>query len=177
MIGIYKIESNNDLSKFYIGSSVNITKRWGEHLSALNSNRHFNYKLQDYYNKYPNENFKFSILEECSIDNLLKREQFYIDKLEPYFNIRLKIGQKIYPYIKNNYETITIENLIKKYKLPSKLNIEDKFINSKHILENMYEFYDIFLDIKDVLSNCELLFISSEYELRYSSQKKYVSLY
>jgi group I intron endonuclease len=71
--GIYCIENivNN---KKYIGRSVNIYGRWAYHKSALNKNIHMNNYLQHSWNKYGSENFKFYILEECSIEELAEKE-------------------------------------------------------------------------------------------------------
>ena len=79
MIGIYKIENiiNN---KVYIGSSNNIERRWKEHIRLLNNNEHHSIKLQRAWNKYGENAFEFSVLEECDADRLLYLEQYYIDK-------------------------------------------------------------------------------------------------
>ena len=58
--GIYKI-TNNINNKFYIGSSKNITKRFKEHKWRLKNNKHPNNKLQNSWNKYGEENFKFEV--------------------------------------------------------------------------------------------------------------------
>lgn len=81
--GIYKIQNIlND--KVYIGSSIHIMNRWSRHRSDLEKNRSTSNKLQLSYNKNGKDNFKFSIIEECSIDELLEREQFYIDLFDSY---------------------------------------------------------------------------------------------
>lgn len=78
--GIYKITClNND--NFYIGSSVNIHKRWTQHKSALLNNRHCNSILQNIHNKYGIDSFKIEILEICNDKNLIEREQYYLDSL------------------------------------------------------------------------------------------------
>lgn len=87
--GIYKIESLIDKSKFYIGSSVDVYKRWKKHSSTLIRNKHYNRKLQDYVNKYGIDNLFFSLLETCDPSNTFKIEQKYLDLYEPYFNMSL----------------------------------------------------------------------------------------
>jgi len=84
--GIYKIQSTCMPERCYIGSSVNITYRWRGHLSDLNLNHHHSPMLQRHYNKYGKEDLEFSILEECSKELLIKREQHYIDTIPHYFN-------------------------------------------------------------------------------------------
>ena len=76
--GIYKI-TNLVNSKFYIGSAVNIISRWSKHKSKLNLNKHHSPKLQNSWNKYGVDNFKFEIIEECDKEKLIEREQYYID--------------------------------------------------------------------------------------------------
>ena len=78
--GIYKI-TNNKTKKIYIGSSINILRRWVEHKSELNKNTHKNNKIQKSWNKYGNNNFTFTIIEECEKELLISREQFYLDEL------------------------------------------------------------------------------------------------
>jgi len=86
--GIYIIES--EFGKCYIGSAVKIKMRYGVHLSDLNKNRHDNKRLQNYFNKYGGLSFR--TLELCPVDSLIKREQHYIDTLNPFFNICRKAG-------------------------------------------------------------------------------------
>lgn len=74
--GIYRI-LNIKTKKVYIGSSERIEGRWKRHKSDLNCNIHHSTHLQRAYNKYGKENFIFSILEECSEEILLEREQYY----------------------------------------------------------------------------------------------------
>lgn len=88
--GIYKI-LNKVNDKFYIGSSNNLLHRKSTHFYDLRNNKHRNIHLQRSYNKYNEDDFEFSIIEECEVDDLIKREQYYIDNLNPHFNI-LKIA-------------------------------------------------------------------------------------
>lgn len=76
--GIYKI-TNLINGKFYIGSSNDIHRRWKEHINELNRNVHCNKYLQKSYNKYGIENFEFTIIEVCSEDEQIIREQYWID--------------------------------------------------------------------------------------------------
>ena len=83
--GIYKIKNTlNDMC--YVGSSNHIERRKTEHIGKLRRNQHKNSYLQNAWNKYGEDNFLFEIIEECSEDNLLIREQFYIDSIKNLYN-------------------------------------------------------------------------------------------
>lgn len=92
--GIYSISNLVD-GKQYIGSSSNLSKRLGIHLWALENNRHGNKHLQSAWNKFGHANFLWAILEFCKDGVLLEREQFYIDKLSPGYNILPTAGSTL----------------------------------------------------------------------------------
>lgn len=77
--GIYMIKClvNN---KFYIGSSVDIKNRWKGHIEGLKRGNHNNRHLQNAWNKYGESNFVFSVVEVCEVEDLITREQHYIDE-------------------------------------------------------------------------------------------------
>lgn len=76
--GIYKIVNLID-NKVYIGSSINVENRLKVHFRALEKNRHKNRHLQCAFNKFGVECFSWKVMEFCSLETLLEREQFYID--------------------------------------------------------------------------------------------------
>lgn len=86
--GIYSI-THISSEKQYIGSSIDIYKRWYGHKNALQKNKHVNKKLQNYWNKHGEDSFLFEVIEECEKvkEIILEREQFYIDSLKPVLNI------------------------------------------------------------------------------------------
>lgn len=77
--GIYRI-TNITNNKIYIGSAVNINKRWRDHKWYLKENKHHNSHLQSSYNKYGLENFEFIVELECNIIDLLIEERKLIKK-------------------------------------------------------------------------------------------------
>jgi group I intron endonuclease len=83
---IYKILCLTN-GKIYIGSTNNFENRKKVHLKSLRSNNHTSRYLQNAYNKYVIRNFEFYILEHCDSENRWAREQFYIDSLQPEFNV------------------------------------------------------------------------------------------
>lgn len=76
--GIYIIK-NTVNSRVYIGSAIDFRIRKNKHITHLNKNIHCNKKLQRFVNKYGIDKLVFSLIELCSKDNLLNREQFYIN--------------------------------------------------------------------------------------------------
>jgi len=88
--GIYCIKNIlND--KCYIGSSIHIYYRLRRHKSDLIRQMHANPILQNAYNKYGADSFLVSILEECDEDVVLQREQYYINTLNPVYNITREV--------------------------------------------------------------------------------------
>lgn len=81
--GIYCIK-NKINGKFYIGSSEDIRHRWYEHVFKLRKNKHINQHLQNAWNKYTEDNFEFLVIESCIKEELLNKEQYYIDTLHPF---------------------------------------------------------------------------------------------
>lgn len=86
--GVYRI-FNSMNGKFYIGSSVDLHKRSCEHIRLLNIGKHINLILQRSYNK-SSEFYKIEVLEvvneHIGRKELLKLEQFYLDKYHSYDN-------------------------------------------------------------------------------------------
>lgn len=67
--GIYYI-TNRINNKVYIGSSVNIPKRWEKHKDQLNKGIHINQALQEDWDKYGEGNFKFDVVRQCDEKDL-----------------------------------------------------------------------------------------------------------
>ena len=119
MKGIYKI-INIINNKIYIGQSVDIKRRWNDHKSELRRNSHHNIYLQQSWNKYGEENFKFEVIEfnkSFTTDDLNELEIYYIDKLKTCdnnFGYNLTQGGF---YNENNIKSvIQFDNLGKKIK-------------------------------------------------------------
>jgi group I intron endonuclease len=104
--GIYAIINIVNGNK-YIGSTIDIQDRWNDHIELLNKNKHHSPHLQNAWNKYGSEAFKFEILEICDgiKELLLEREQFYIDNMKPVYNISPTAGSSL--GIKRSDETRT----------------------------------------------------------------------
>lgn len=86
--GVYRITCTPS-GKFYIGSAVCIRKRWKGHRSDLKLKNHHSRYLQRAWEKHGPDAFTWEVLEECSTETRVKREQFYLDTLRPWHR---KIG-------------------------------------------------------------------------------------
>lgn len=89
MIGIYKIE-NKINGKVYIGQSCNLQSRMLEHTYPSkynNSNKSsYNFPLYKAIRKYGIENFSFTIIEQCKLNELDEREIYWIAYYNSYYN-------------------------------------------------------------------------------------------
>jgi group I intron endonuclease len=89
-------------AKFYVGSAVNICERWNIHKHHLRKGTHGNRHLQCSWNKYGEDGFGFFVIEYVEeTDQLLSREQYWIDCLNPELNImkiaKSRLGVKCSP--------------------------------------------------------------------------------
>ena len=78
--GIYCIK-NNINGKVYVGSSINIYKRLLRHLNDLRHNIHINGHLQKSFLNYGEHSFYICILDYCTEEDIIFKEQFYMDLL------------------------------------------------------------------------------------------------
>lgn len=77
--GIYALECTPTGEK-YVGSAINIARRWERHRYELKKQRHHSWKLQRAWNKHGAESFRFIVLEEVpERASLISVEQQYID--------------------------------------------------------------------------------------------------
>lgn len=81
MTGIYKI-TNKINGKVYIGQSINIERRWKEHISDKRKNSLIHLAIE----KYGEKNFNFEIIEECSQSDLNQKEQYWIKEYNSFKN-------------------------------------------------------------------------------------------
>jgi group I intron endonuclease len=85
--GVYKI-TNPVNNEFYIGSaSLSFAKRFLNHRRLLKFSKNPCSYLQKAYNKNKNVDFIFEILEVCNKEECIKKEQFYLDTLNPKYNL------------------------------------------------------------------------------------------
>jgi group I intron endonuclease len=154
--GIYKIQSKCKPERIYIGSAVDISDRWRCHLKDLRKSKHHSKKLQRHYDKYGESDLIFSLITGCEKEELLSKEQWFIDIYNPYFNgskiagsclgmIRSEESRKKMSLAQKNHKTsdetrkklseILIGNQRRKGK-PS--SIETNLKESKRLIGNKY---------------------------------------
>lgn len=80
--GIYKIENLFSGQK-YIGQSIDIDKRWKQHCNGHSKEKSYIDRAID---KYGEEYFELTIIEEVPIDLLNEREEYWIDYYCTYTN-------------------------------------------------------------------------------------------
>jgi group I intron endonuclease len=93
--GVYKIVSIQFPERVYIGSSVNMFRRFYIHEKALQRKKHHSVKLQNHVNKYGFSDLQFFVVEYCQVCDLIIREQFYINTFQPFFNINPVAGSRL----------------------------------------------------------------------------------
>ena len=76
--GIYKV-TNKINGKVYIGQSVDIGKRWRQHMTAKDD-IYFHKAIQ----KYGIENFEWEVIEQCKKKDLDEREIYWIEYYDSY---------------------------------------------------------------------------------------------
>lgn len=144
-VGIYRWVQKN-LNKSYIGGSSNLTRRLANYYN-------YNYLVDPKRNmtihkallKYGYSEFRLDILEYCSKEEVLAREQYYLDLLSPEYNI-LKTAGSSQGY-KHTSETIekfkerakskiySIEEKARASKLHTYRSEESKIMDVVRILE------------------------------------------
>lgn len=67
----------------YIGASIDIKRRWSNHLARIKKGIHPYFKDFD--------NTKYEILEECTVEELQEREEFWIGYMSSLFTVLNKI--------------------------------------------------------------------------------------
>ena len=159
MTGIYKIE-NMINHKVYIGQSVLIETRWSAHRGRLNRGKMGKHPLQQSWTKYGENNFSFSVLEECSADELDEREIYYIslyNSTNRKFGYNIESGgaskfhgtplhdyeQNIIDRFKNSNTFLHIDEIIDSHKKNLKqVDMSDKrivLLNTGEIFDGLYQ--------------------------------------
>lgn len=92
--GIYEI-LNVKNGRRYIGSAVNVSKRWREHLRQLEEGKHHSRFMQRCWNKNGSDCFVFRVVLACDKENLLMYEQAFLDFHAPEYNSAKVAGSQL----------------------------------------------------------------------------------
>ena len=93
--GVYRFVNKTN-GKSYIGSSTDLGRRFKTYYSIANLSKiKINSGIYNALFKYGYSNFSLEILEYCDIAENIKREQYYIDKLNPEYNILKTAGSNL----------------------------------------------------------------------------------
>lgn len=125
--GVYRILNKSD-GKFYIGSAIDIGRRWRQHKHELKNNKHSNSYLQNSWNKYGEDSFQFLVLEYLEIDKLQNSEQGWLDDTQCF---NRDIGYNISPTAANitGYRHTEISKELSRQANLGKLKSEEHKIN------------------------------------------------
>ena len=162
--GVYKITCLVT-NKVYIGSSNNISKRFGDHRWQLRNNKHANCYLQNAWNKYGEESFVFEILELCNKYKQFELEQQYLNEFKPFakfdngYNfLQTTVDLKD----RSNIEFIDYDDFGMPHKIHQKgclvempITLEDYMCKSKKELQNEYDGYVAMLDLYEDMVMCD----------------------
>lgn len=129
--GIYRqlILKNN---KSYIGSAVNLSKRFSNYFSLNGIKNELSRNISHIYSailKYNFINFRLDILEYCDKDQILNREQYYINLLNPEYNILKTAGSRFGPEVAFSTRK-KISGALRKNKSLNKDKSENKLVKN-----------------------------------------------
>lgn len=154
--GIYKIESKIKPERIYIGSAINIHKRWLLHLSNLKNNCHHSKKLQNHFNKYGESDLQFFIISESPKSKLINTEQFYISLYLPYFNNCKVAGNRFgFRHSEETKLKISQKNKGNKCSIETKNKISKANTGKKHSEETKKRMSEIHKGIKPYICSDE----------------------
>lgn len=133
----------------YIGSSIDFEERWRRHKRDLKRNKHHSIILQRAFNKYGIDSFKHEIIEYCSKEEMKEKENFYLKKHNPKYNICKEAYTTIGRFYSENTRKKHIkwakENDIK----PPKETYESKMIKVSMISIKTGEILEKFKSLSD----------------------------
>lgn len=105
--GVYLIWHTARPSRSYVGSTRDTFKsRWARHLTNLRCNRHGNPKLQQTVNSLGVEGIRMVVLQECKPEWAYSIEQYWINTIDPWYNIIMSVNDFCYKTVKNRKKPV-----------------------------------------------------------------------
>ena len=171
--GIYLWENKNN-KRFYIGSSINLKRRLNSYYNLKSLAKEPTRYINNAILKEGHSAFILYILEYCSKEILLQREQHYFDLLKPSYNICPIAGSTL--GLLHNEDT---KNKISINKLGTNLGEDNHFYNKIHTDEAKKKMSlaklgkSLSSDIKEKISNTmKGITFSEEHKYKLSLSKK-----
>jgi len=127
--GIYMWKNNNN-KKFYIGSSVDLKRRFTSYFNLNYLVKESSLYLHRALLKGGYSAFSLYVLEYCEKENLIDREQYYFDLLKPTYNLCTVAGSTL----GRSHDENTKEN-ISKSKKGTYSEEDNHFYGKTHTLE------------------------------------------
>lgn len=163
--GIYQI-LNLENNHSYIGSTCNLDRRKRRHFTELNCNIHHSIYLQRAYIKYSKDKFEFKVLEYCDKEQLLEREQYYLDELNPEYNICKIAGNCLGIIPSEEVKKKRGEGVSKYYGERNKISPSINYLNKQRIIEDKNKILQRDNEIVELLKQgVEQKEIASKFEL------------
>ena len=92
--GIYQIV-NTVNGRIYVGSAIDLQRRWNEHRYRLRKGNHHSRYMQRSWAKHGEPAFEFRPLLICASKDLLMYEQIILDGMKPHYNIAPIAGSSL----------------------------------------------------------------------------------
>lgn len=133
--GIYEIRNTKN-NHVYIGSAIDINKRWGGHKSDLRKGKHHSGHLQRAWNKYGEDRFEFKVLLFCDKESNVLFEQMCMDSMSPVYNIAPTAGSWLGgKHTEEAKRKMSIAGTGRKHTAESKRKMSIVFAGRKHTEE------------------------------------------
>ncbi|MFP3859267.1 MAG: GIY-YIG nuclease family protein [Bacteroidales bacterium] len=84
--GVYRLQNLKN-GNFYIGSTRNLYRRWKRHQQVLREQLPENIRMLEDSKKLGWKSFCFGVIEYCDENELLEKEQYYYEKMKPFYNV------------------------------------------------------------------------------------------
>ncbi len=149
---IYCVETN----KPYIGRAENLDERKSEHFSNLKNGNHPCKEMQQDYDEFGAESFRYSILEKCEVSKLKHLEDYYIlvcNAINAGYNKKrgdiLSLTKS--DFENHNDEIVEWNNVVDDFKNTKVNNCSDQFLCLQSYIYRLNQFYHIEKQLSDYL--------------------------